>query len=309
MRHRTRAGFSLIELLIVIAIVAVLAALTLAAVQRVRELANVIVCESNLRQIGIAALHYEAVYGGLPPRGNVEPPYRGWGPVLLPFIEQDGTDAEYDFDANFYDPVNAKAVATPIRIYTCPAAPPGRVDQIVDVNGHFTGTLGAEGDYFAPNSVDAYWWPPARYAFAANEEECPAMGHDVPRPLAMITDGTSQTLLISELAGRPDDWIMGVMQPTEGERFPNWWGPWASYNSCIYKTWSADGKTPGGPTGSPGPCTINCNNSWGIYAFHLGGANAVFVDGSVHFLHVGLDPDIFAALVTRAGDDYVGAGF
>ncbi len=60
-----------------------------------------------------------------------------------------------------------------------------------------------------------------------------------------------------------------------------------------------DGKTPGGP------CTINCNNSWGIYSFHNGGAHAVFVDGSVHFLHEGLDRNIFASIVTRAGGETV----
>jgi prepilin-type processing-associated H-X9-DG protein len=93
-------------------------------------------------------------------------------------------------------------------------------------------------------------------------------------------------------------WVLGVRQPDDNPvRFPNWWGPWASYNSCIYKTWSDDGQTPGGF------CTINCNNSWGIYAFHTGGANAVLVDGSVHFLAVGLDRDVFAALVTRAAGD------
>ena len=82
-------------------------------------------------------------------------------------------------------------------------------------------------------------------------------------------------------------------------RFPVWWGPWASYNSCIYKTWSDDGQTPGGF------CTINCNNSWGIYSFHRGGANAVFCDGSVHFLRVGLNRDVFAALVTRSGEETI----
>ena len=107
-------------------------------------------------------------------------------------------------------------------------------------------------------------------------------------------------MLLSELAGRPDYYIKGVKQPSNaGLRFPDWWGPWASYNCAIYKTWSDDGQTPGGF------CTINCNNSWGIYAFHQGGANAVFVDGSVHFLREGLSRDVFAALITRAGDDTV----
>jgi prepilin-type processing-associated H-X9-DG protein len=128
------------------------------------------------------------------------------------------------------------------------------------------------------------------------------MAHAKARPLALIRDGTSNTLLVSELAGRPDHWIMGQRQGTNATlRFPYWWGPWASYNSCVYKTWSDDGMTPGGF------CTINCNNSLGIYSFHTAGANAVFVDGSVHFLRVGLDRDVFAALVTRAGSETVPA--
>ena len=128
----------------------------------------------------------------------------------------------------------------------------------------------------------------------------PALAVGCGRPISAITDGTAHTLLISELAGRPVYWIMGAQQPDNSAlRFPYWWGPWASYNSCIYKSWSADGTTPGGP------CTINCNNSWGIYAFHSGGANALLVDGSVHFLAVSLDRDVFAALVTRAGGETI----
>ena len=171
-------------------------------------------------------------------------------------------------------------------------------DDDAPVIGLVTGSIGAEGDYFAPNAVDAFWWPPAQYALAADELEAPAMAVDGGRRMCEITDGAAHTLLISELAGRPDQSILGMRQPDNSNlRFPYWWGPWASYNSCIYKTWSDDGQTPGGF------CTINCNNSWGIYAFHTGGANAVLVDGSVHFLAEGLDRDVFAALVTRAGDE------
>jgi prepilin-type N-terminal cleavage/methylation domain-containing protein/prepilin-type processing-associated H-X9-DG protein len=296
-----RSAFTLIELLVVIAIIAVLVGLLLPAVQRVREAANRMSCSNNLKQIGLAALNYESTYRGLPPRCNVQAPYRGWGPYLLPYIEQGNIANIYRYDLNFYDVANGPAVSAPIKVYTCPSAPPDRRDAIVDVNGNPTGTIGAEGDYFAPNSVDAFWWADPQKGNAADEMQAPAMAQNTIRPLADITDGTSNTLLISELAGRPDYWIKGVLQPTEGERFPSWWGPWASYNSAIYKTWTDDGQTPGGF------CTINCNNSWGIYSFHVGGANAVFVDGSVHFLPEGLNRDVFAGLVTRAGGEVIDA--
>jgi prepilin-type N-terminal cleavage/methylation domain-containing protein/prepilin-type processing-associated H-X9-DG protein len=296
--RRFRLGFTLIELLVVIAIIAILIGLLLPAVQKVREAGARISCANNLHQIGIAAMNYENANGGLPPRGVVEVPYRGWGVTLLPYLEQVAIASQYHYDLNFYDPANAPFVSVPLPVYTCPAAPGGRVVSILDNFGNPTGALGAEGDYFAPNSVDAFWWPDPQRTAAADEAEAPAMAHDIIRRLSAITDGTSQTLLISELAGRPDQYVKGVKQPTNDNlRFPYWWGPWASYNSCIYKTWSDDGQTPGGF------CAINCNNSWGIYSFHQNGANAVFVDGSVHFLRVGLNRDVFAGLVTRAGGE------
>ena len=303
MRRNRYRGITLIELLLVIAIIGVVVALLLPALQRGREAASRLSCQNNLKQLGLAALNYEGVNHGLPPRCQTMVPYRGWGPVFLAYIEQEPLRQIYRYDLNFWDPGNANAVSVAIKTFTCPSAPPNRsviiiTDDDAPVIGLITGSIGAEGDYFAPNSADAFWWPPAQYAAASDELQAPAMAVDDLRPLSAITDGLSNTLLISELAGRPDQYILGLKQPSNANlRFPNWWGPWASYNSCIFKTWSSDGQTPAGP------CTINCNNSWGIYSFHRGGSNAVFVDGSVHFLAVGLAPDVFAALVTRAGDE------
>jgi len=300
----SRRAFTIVELMVVVAIIGILVAILLPAVQAARQASWRSSCQNNLRQIGIACMNYESACGGLPPRCQVVAPYRGWCVNILPYLEQEAVADYYRFDLNFYDPGNSVAVSKVLPIYSCAAKPgAGRVVNLVDVNGNQTGTVGAEGDYFAPNCVDAYWWPPAAYAAANDEVETPAMAHNVPRPLSAITDGQSNTLLVSELAGRPDHWIFGIEQPTNATlRFPYWWGPWASYNSAIYKTWSDDGQTPGGL------CTINCNNSWGIYSFHGTGANALFVDGSVHFLRVGLDRDIFAALVTRAGHEVIADG-
>lgn len=295
----TRRGFTIVELLVVIAIIGMLTALLLPAVQAARQSSWRSSCQNNLRQIGIACLNYESACKGLPPRCQVVEPYRGWCVNILPYLEQETVAGYYHFNLNYYDPGNAVAVSKPLPIYSCAANPgAGRAVNLVDVHHNPAGTVGAAGDYFAPNCVDAYWWPPAAYALAADEVETAAMTQNIARPLAAITDGQSNTLLISELAGRPDHWVLGARQPTNATiRFPYWWGPWASFNSAIYKTWSDDGQTPGGF------CTINCNNSWGIYSFHVEGANALFVDGSVHFLRVGLDRNIFAAIVTRAGGE------
>lgn len=297
-QSRGNRGFTLIELLVVIAIIAVLIGLLLPAVQKVREAANRMTCSNNLKQLGLAFHNYENTWEGLPPRRRIVSPFQGWGPYLLPFLEQASLAQKYDATRNFYDPVNQPSISVPLAMFVCPSAPPNRVITIIDQANRPTGAIGAAGDYFAPNSVDAYWWPEPRKSQAANTLDCPALLDNGRRRLAEITDGLSNTLLVAEFAGRPDHWILGQKQPTTASlQWANWWGPWASYNSSIYRTWSADGTIPGGP------CTINCNNNWGIYAFHTGGANALLCDGSVHFLRVGLDRDVFAGLVTRAGGE------
>ena len=122
----------------------------------------------------------------------------------------------------------------------------------------------------------------------------------------------SCTLLITEQAGRPDWYIKGAKQltttttpntvtttingTTYSQSNPAWWGCWASYQVASFWTYSDDGVTVDGNS------TINMNNSQGIYSFHRGGANAVFCDGSVHFLGEGLAPQVFGAIITaRSG--------
>src|SRR5262249_23894897 len=84
---KARAGFSLVELVIVCAIVGVLLALLLPAAQAVRVRAMEMVCKNNLHQLNLAAAQYAETNKRLPPPGSVGL-IGGWTVELLPYIDQ-----------------------------------------------------------------------------------------------------------------------------------------------------------------------------------------------------------------------------
>lgn len=146
-------GFTLIELLVVIAIIAILVGLLMPAVQQAREAARRASCRNNLKQIALAIHNYESAYTVLSPRriltaGN----RRGWGPSILPYLEQANLQAQYRFDKDFYAPENASVIRTPLGVFMCPSAPGPRMVTVIQ--GSVT-SEGAAGDYFGPNSFSS----------------------------------------------------------------------------------------------------------------------------------------------------------
>jgi prepilin-type N-terminal cleavage/methylation domain-containing protein len=97
-----RRGFTLIELLVVFAIIGVLAGLLLPAVQRVRESANRLTCQNNLKQLGLAVHGYHGNQEKFPSGARNDKPLPLSAPrttyliELYPYLEQDATFQRWD---------------------------------------------------------------------------------------------------------------------------------------------------------------------------------------------------------------------
>jgi prepilin-type processing-associated H-X9-DG protein len=303
--RRRRGAFTLVELLVILAIIAVLIGLLLPAVQKVREAANRMACSNKLKQIGLACHQHHDTYDVFPP-GWVQAPFtvpqgqiqgaHGTFPFLLPYLEQEALARIYRWDRRSQGPENQPVARTQLKVLQCPSAEPDRrVTAVEDPANYSYGGWAACADYGGIRDIDTRLVQLGLVDRADNYQGVLTRGYLT--RLADITDGASQTLLVTEHAGRPTLWRAGRPVP----------GTYAIVAAWVGSTLTlGQGSTPDGTT-KPGPCAINCTNDREVYSFHPGGANAVFADGSVHFLKAGIDIRVFAGLVTRAGGDVVPA--
>jgi prepilin-type processing-associated H-X9-DG protein len=271
-----------------------------------------------LKNLALASQNYHGDHGKFPP-GAVGPltpqspqyaglKHHGLGAFLLPYLEQQSLADNYRWDVSWFDPPNQPFVNTQLAIWQCSSAPANRIMRGALATrspppGNLFSGGAACGDYAGMGSVDeglartGLIDPPGgpRDERGHYEGVFPLNGA---RRLADIRDGASQTILIAECAGRPQLW--------QGRsKAANVWltgGPWMSRNLLWCRGAVRDG------TAVFGPCAVNCTNDREVYGFHPSGANAVFADGSVHFLSADTDIRVFAGLATRAGGEVLAGG-
>jgi prepilin-type N-terminal cleavage/methylation domain-containing protein/prepilin-type processing-associated H-X9-DG protein len=308
----SKRGFTLIELLVVIAIIAILIGLLLPAVQKVREAAARMKCSNNLKQFGLACHSYHDTQGLFPPGGLMGQNDSNWGinkgswlVYSLPYMEQDNLFKQmvavglYDQNTDI-NTGNVPALAqTRIPYMRCPS-------DDYNPNATVSNYCGSIGPQYVPGQCagdvnDTYvdgqatglgylatWnWP---HGNSTSPDQIRGMFNRIGAPIkmSMVTDGTSNTIMIGEsLPGQHDHLAQNL-----------WWhfnGGNAHVSTLVPINYDSHYQNCSVPLNSAN----NWNVSWGFKSRHTGGANFVFVDGSVHFLPQSIDIKVYQLLGCR----------
>jgi prepilin-type N-terminal cleavage/methylation domain-containing protein/prepilin-type processing-associated H-X9-DG protein len=326
-RSPRRAGynaFTLVELLVVIAVIGVLIALLLPAVQKVREAASRTSCTNNLKQLGLALHNFENTNGkfpsGSPEVFQDESGYLSPQVQILPYLEQDNTYRLFDLNMGPFDEVNVIAATQKPKVFLCPSDPFQGAESIMGWTNYHANC----GSWVYARGWDGVFGPD--YATTGGGSPLKAVR------LADITDGASNTAAFAEvLNGYGDD----VASPKDPHRdcfefgappahdlataraaflardwrtasIPwdgtwRWRGyPWSE--GTVWRGWYNHILPPNGVCWEP-------DDWWKLAApagsLHPGGVNVMFCDGSVRFVADSVDAAVWLAAGTRNGGEAV----
>jgi prepilin-type N-terminal cleavage/methylation domain-containing protein len=336
-RRSNKPGFTLVELLVSVAIIGLLVGLLLPAIQAAREGARRLACSNNLRQVVLATHLHENVMKRLPQTaviarradGSIRTEYAGPHARILPYIEQNNLFSGIDLNVLYGDHLNKQTVGVVIPVFLCPSeVRPEPLDH------YDFGLVG--GINYAFSMGDWYVWGGLDSSVTTRS----AFGVNLRRSLSDFTDGLSNTLLFSEVKNytilmRDCGPLIGVSDPHHvpiPSADPLSVAQYGSSACTIYRTshtqwpemtvghngfttaWPPNKRTPGGPglqlpdvdiasrrerLGGPTYAAITSRS------YHFGGVNAANADGAVRFVNQGIDGLIWRALGTVAGGEVI----
>lgn len=315
-------GFTLVEVLVVIAIISLLIGLLLPAVQAAREASRRVFCANRMKQIGLAIHNYHSAYQQVPRGAWVEIPPRPfnggtWCIEILPFLELGDVFEKIDSSVLGVDQLSSSKVSIlqkPLAAFVCPSSPGEPSQRKYQFNATsagfpFTATDLAICDYSPTTGVRGAY---ANFALGPQlggdrEGVLPAIGvlfgNQVDESFAGILDGLSNTTVMGERTGGAVIYNHGIENPTAtnalGSLNGGGWGDLLNGDMWL------EGAPPAGVTipSSGGSCAINCTNArgHGFHSFHPGGCHFLFADGAVKFVGPEVNPVVFAAAITRRG--------
>ena len=188
---------------------------------------------------------------------------------------------------------------TQFKLFKCPSAPESRMQSPLGPLGY--------GDYGSVNAIRRQFYTANNIpnfpipGTGKKDEAMGALQKEFDTRITAITDGTSNTILIAEDAGRPSLFQQGKATGVITADGHGWADP-----DCGF---SVDGVVPGAlgtSWATGGTCIMNCTNDSEFYSFHTGGMNVCLADGSVRFVREGIAPATLAALVTATAGDLPG---
>ena len=314
------------------AIIGVLVALLLPAIQAAREAARRTSCKNNLKQLALAVHSYHDAYHGLPPMYTSAKDARftvafglethSWRTLILPFIEQQALADSLKLSQSATHADNQPAINRVVALFNCPSTPRSSViarglwhgrSQFEEALTAATTDYNGSSGYIEAGIVGRQTiCDPSRILLFLEQKWVHGVWGEViyakvvwdPPTVrkinfAHITDGLSQTALILERAGRPDQYFEGgaKFEPHDPPQFRTWGnvGLWAI---SAYEQFNQLHHQDGVPI-------VNADNMLGLYSFHPGGAQTAFADGSVQFIRDTVDAGVMLALVSRDGGEVV----